>query len=84
MLSFDEKSFFNTSLGFTPYWDYKPANAIHADSPGVYTSDKFLYLSTKNKTRLKCDAIDGSVRNGIRGPILFSFSLDKPPGHKVF
>ena len=30
-LAFNEKSFFNTSLGFTPYWDYNPTNAIHAD-----------------------------------------------------
>ena len=39
-LRFDKKSFFHTLLGFTPHWDYKPTNAIHADSPGVYTSDK--------------------------------------------
>ena len=31
-LRFDEKSFFNKLLGFTPYWDYKPTNAIHADN----------------------------------------------------
>ena len=36
-LRFDEKSFFHTIIGFAPYWDYKPTNAIHADSPGVYT-----------------------------------------------
>ena len=34
-LRFDEKSFFNTLLGFAPYWDCKPTNAIHADSAGV-------------------------------------------------
>ena len=28
-------------MGFTPYWDHKPTNAFHADSPGVYTSVKF-------------------------------------------
>ena len=49
-LSFDKKSVSHTLLGFTPYWHYKPTNAIHADSPGVYTSDKFiLNLNTKNK-----------------------------------
>ena len=37
-LRFDERSFFHTLLGFTPYWDYKP--------PGVYTSDKNLNLNT--------------------------------------
>ena len=40
-LRFDERSFFYTLLGFTPYWDYKP--------PGVYTSDKILSLNTIKK-----------------------------------
>ena len=84
-LRFDEKSFFHTLLGFTPYWDYKPTNAIHADAPGVYTSDKIiLNLYTINKIRLKCDCIDGSIQDGIRKPILFSFVLDKPSGYKIF
>ena len=75
-LRFDERSFFHTLLCFTPYWDYKP--------PGVYTSDEILNLSTVNKIHLKCDVIDGSVVNGIRQPILYSFVLDKKPGYKVF
>ena len=84
-LRFDEKSFFHTILGFDPYWDYKPTNAIHADSPGVYTNDKLiLNLNTINKIHLKCDIIDGSVVDGVRQPILFSFVLDKPSGYKVF
>ena len=33
---------------------------------------------------MKCDCIDGSVVNGIREPILFSFVSDKPSGYKVF
>ena len=84
-LRFDEHSFFNTLLGFDPYWDYKPTNAIHADSPGVYTNDKvFLNLNTIIKIHLNCDAIDGSFQNGVRQPILFSFVLDEPAGYKVF
>ena len=39
-LRFDEKPFFHILLKFEPFWDYKPFNAIHADSPGVYTTDK--------------------------------------------
>ena len=42
-LKFNEKSFSTTLLGFTANWDYKPTNAIHADSRGVYTIDNFLY-----------------------------------------
>ena len=84
-LKFDEKSFFHTFLGFDPYWDYKPTNAIHANSPGVYTNDKIiLYLNTIDKIHLKCDAIDGCIQDGLRQPILFSFNLDKPAGYKVF
>ena len=33
---------------------------------------------------MKCDVIDGSVVNGDRQPILYSFVLDKPSGYKVF
>ena len=36
------------------------------------------------KLHLKSDVIDGSVVNGIREPIFFSFILDRPSGYKVF
>ena len=84
-LRFDKQSFFHTLLKFEPYWDYKPTNAIHADSPDVYTSDtNILNLNTIDKIHLKCDCIDGSIQNGLGQPILFSFVLDKPSGYKVF
>ena len=75
-IRFDENSFFSTILGFTPGWDYK--HYIQ------YLSQKIVNLSNTNKIHLKCDAIDGSVVNGIRQPILYSFVLDKPAGYKVF
>ena len=84
VLRFNEKSFFNTLLGVTQYWDYKPTNAIHADSPGVYTSQIFLKLTAIDKIHLKCDVVDASVVNGLKQPILYSFVLDKPPGCKLF
>ena len=83
-LRFDERSFFNTLLGFTPYWDYTPTNAIHADSSGKYSSEKILYLSTIDKTHLKCVVINGSIQNGLRQPILLSFVSDKKPGYRLF
>ena len=52
-LTFDEKSFFKTSIGFTSYWDYKPTNEKPADSPVVYTSEKFINLSTIDKIQRK-------------------------------
>ena len=33
---------------------------------------------------MKCDCIDGSIQNGLRQPILFTFVLDKPSGYKLF
>ena len=83
-LRFDERSFFHILLGFTPYWDYKPTNSDNVAIPGVYISNKILNLSTIKKIHLKCDCIDGSIQNGVRQPILFSFILDKPSGYKIF
>ena len=73
---FDEKSFFNTILGFTSGWDYKHYNKC--------TSQKIANLSTTNEIHLKCNVNNGSVVNGFRQPILYSFILDKIPGYKVF
>ena len=41
-LRFNERSFFHTLLGFTPYWDYKPTNSNNVAIPGVYTSGKII------------------------------------------
>ena len=75
-LRFDKEFFFHTLLGHDPYFDYK--------APGVYTSDKILNLNTTNKIHLKCDSINGSIQDGIRQSILYSFVLDKPSGYKIF
>ena len=83
-LRFDERSFFHILLSFEPYWDYKRTNSNHFPISGDYTSDKILKSSTTKKIYLKSDGIDGSVVNGLRQPILYSFVLDKLPGFKVF
>ena len=44
-------------------------NAIHADSPGVYNSEKILNSSTNDKLRSKYDIIDGPLVCGKRQPI---------------
>ena len=75
-IRFDEKSVFSTILGFTAGWDYEHNNQ--------YLSQKIVDLSSKNIIHLKSDAIDGSVVDGVRQPILYSFVLDKPSGYKVF
>ena len=75
-IKFDEKSFSNNILGFTPQWDNKHYNE--------YLSHKLVNLSSTNKIHLKCDVIHGSVVNGMQQPILFSFVLDKPSVYKMF
>ena len=75
-IRFDENSFFSTILGFTPGWDYKHYNQ--------YLGQEIVNLTSTNKIHLKCDVIDGSIVNGDRQPILYSFVLDKPSGYKVF
>ena len=75
-IRFDEKSFFSTVLGFNPGWDYKHYNE--------YISQKNLNLGSTNKIHLKCDVFGGSVVNGLRQQILYSFVLNKKPGYKVF
>ena len=77
---FDKKSFLNTILGFSPYWEYKSFRGYDKDD----YSEKKRKLSLTNKIHLKCGCIDCSVLNSIKQPILYSFLLDKPSGYKVF
>ena len=81
---FNEKPFLNTLLGFSAFWNYKPNNEISVDSHGVYTSEEILNLSAKNKIVLKCDVIDGSLVNGLRGPILYRPTSNIAPMWKLF
>ena len=49
---------------------------------GTHTSEKPVVISSTDKVHLKCDCVDGSIVNGIREQILFSFNLSAPPGYK--
>ena len=51
---------------------------------GSYKSDKPINITGIDKVHLKCDCIQGSIVNGVREPILFSFALSSPPGHKLY
>ena len=51
---------------------------------GSYKSDRPINITRIDKSHLKCDCTQGSVVNGIRAPILYSFSLPSPPGHKIY
>ena len=85
-LLFTEKSFFYTILGFTQSRSY-PSDDIdgfYQIIAGSYKSDRPINITGIDKIHLKCNCIQGSIVNGIREPILFSFALSSPPGHKIY
>ena len=85
-LIFTEKSFFYTILGFTQSRSY-PLDDIDSHYEiiaGSYKSDKPINITGIDKIHLKCDCIQGSIVNGKREPILYSFALSSPPGHKIY
>ena len=75
-MGFDENSFFSTALSVPPYW-------VH-ESQNENVAEKITNLSSTNKIALYCDVIDGSIQDGIRQPILFSFVSNKPSGYIIF
>ena len=85
-LIFTERSFFYTILGFTQSRSY-PLDDIDSHYQiiaGSYKSDKPINITGIDKIHLKCDCIQGSIVNGKREPILYSFTLSSPPGHKIY
>ena len=85
-LIFTERSFFYTILGFTQSRSY-PLDDIDSHYQiiaGSYKSDKPINITGIDKIHLKCDCIQGSIVNCIREPILYSFALSSPPGHKIY
>ena len=85
-LIFTEKSFFYTLFGFTQSRSYPldDIDGFYQLIAGSYKSDRPINNTGIDKIHLKCDCIQGSIVNGIREPIFFSFALSSPPGHKIF
>ena len=85
-LIFTNKSFFYTILGFTQSHSYPldDIDGFYQLIPGSYKSEKPINITGIDKVHLNCNCIDGSIVNGIREPILYSFALDQPPGHKIY
>ena len=84
-LIFTEKSFFYTILGFTQSISYPldDIDRFYQIIAGSYESNKPINITGIDKIHLKCDCIQGSIVNGIREPILYSFALSSP-GHKMY
>ena len=85
-LLFTKKSFFYTILGFTQSRSYPldDIDGFYQLIAGSYKSDKPINITGIDKVHLKCDCIQRSIVNGVREPILFSFALSSPPGHKIY
>ena len=85
-LIFTEKSFFYTILDFARSHSYPldDIDGFYQLIAGSYTSDRPNNISGIDKILLKCDFIQGSIVNGKRKPILYSFALSSPPGHKIY
>ena len=85
-LIFTNKSFFYTILGFTQSRSYPldDIDGFYQLIPGSYKSDKPINITGIDNVHLKCDCVDGSIVNGTREPILYSFALDQPPGRKIY
>ena len=85
-LIFTNKSFFYTILGFTQSHSYplEDIEGFYQLIAGSYKSERPINITGIDKVHLKCDCVDGSIVNGTREPILYSFALDQPPGHKIY
>ena len=85
-LNFTEKSFFYTVLGSTRSRSYPldDIDGFYQLIAGSYKSDRPINITGIDKIHLKCDCVQGSIVNGKREPILFSFALSSPPGHKIY
>ena len=85
-LIFTNKSFFYTILGFTQSHQ-GPLNDIegfYQILPGSYKSDRPINITGIDEIHLKCDCVQGSIVNGIRESILYSFALSSPPIFKIY
>ena len=85
-LIFTNKNFFYTILGFTESHSYPldDLEGFYQLISGLYEGNKPNNITGIDKVHLKCDVVDGSIVNGVREPILYSFALDQPPGHKIY
>ena len=50
---------------------------------GSFRNSEALTISASDKIQSKCDFVAGGIINGKRQPVLYCFSLNKPPHHKV-
>ena len=80
------EKFFYTKLGFTKSRSYPldDIDGFYQLIAGSYNGDRPINITGVDKIHLKCNFINESIVNGIRDPILHSFTLSSPPGQKIY
>ena len=81
-LTFTEKPLFSTYIGFTRSLSYPldDIEGFYQLFTGSYEGYRPINFTGIDKVHLKCDCIQGSIMNGAREPILYSFALSSAPG----
>ena len=85
-IKFTRESFFCTILGFAQSRS-GPLVVIQGFIQiirGIYKSEKPFNITGFDKIDLKSDCIDGSIANGVREHILYSFARFFSPGRKIY
>ena len=85
-LIFTEKSLFRTIFGFTRshFYPLDDIDGFYQLIAGLYKSDRPINITGINKIHLKYDCNNGSIVNGVREPLLYSFPLSSSAGHKIY
>ena len=85
-IKFFGKSFFHTIFGFTQshLGSLGDIDRFIQRIPGTFKCDKPIIITGIDKFSLKFNCINGILVNGARGPVLYCFALDQPPGHKIY
>ena len=85
-LIFTEKSFFYRFLGFTRSRSYPPddIDGFYQLVAGSYKGDRPINIIGIDKVHIECNVVDGSIVNGCKETILYSFALSSPLGHKIY
>ena len=81
-LIFTEKFFNTTILGFTQsrFYPLDDVDGFYQSIAELYNSDKPFIITVIDEIHIKRDCIFGSIVNGTREPILYSFPHSSPRG----
>ena len=84
-IRFTKKSFFYVILGFSQSHSGELGDIEEFVQlvPTTYKNDKPINITGIDRIHLKCDCIQGSIVNGTREPILYSFALSSRLSYKM-